>query len=150
MILETKNKTINIVLRTRKIVDITNKLQGKNFEELYFKAMNENNLEALSKILFIFAEDEAGLSSFKSNYEAMDFIDDYKEENKKSYQDIFNELANTINDEGFFKVKMTKKELQEKISNPLSSLNMEEVIKNSAEKAISKVTEEQVFQGYKG
>lgn len=148
MILETKNKKINLVFTTRKIVNISNILKGKDFEDLYFKAMNENDLDALSKIIFTFAEDEAGIKSFKSSEEVYDFIDDYKQENKKTYQDIFNEIAGIINDEGFFKTKMNKKQLQEKISNPLSGINMSEVIKTSAEKAISKVAEKEVFKGY--
>ena len=150
MILETKNKKINLVFTTRKIVNISNILKGKDFEDLYFKAMNENDLDALSKIIFTFAEDEAGVKSFKSSEEVYDFIDDYKQENQKTYKDIFNEMAEIINDEGFFKTTMNKKELQEKMSNPLSGINMSEVIKTSAEKAISKVAEEEVFKGYMG
>ena len=150
MILETKNKKVNLVFTTRKIVNISNILKGKDFEDLYFKAMNENDLDSLSKIIFTFAEDEAGIKSFKSSEDVYDFIDDYKQENKKTYEDIFNEIAGIINDEGFFKTKMNKKQLQEKISNPLSGINMSEVIKTSAEKAISKVAEEEVFKGYMG
>ena len=150
MIIETKNKKINLVFTTRKIVNISNILKGKNFEDLYFKAMNENDLDALSKIIFVFAEDDAGLKSFKTSEDVYDFIDDYKQEQNKTYQDIFNEMAGIINQEGFFKTKMNKKQLQEKTSNPLSGINMNEVIKNSAEKAISKVAEEEVFKGYMG
>lgn len=150
MILETKNKKINLVFTTRKIVNISNILKEKNFEDLYFKAMNENDLDALSKIIFVFAEDEAGLKSFKTSEDIYDFIDDYKQEQNKTYQDIFNEMAGIINEEGFFKTKMNKKQLQEKTSNPLSGINMNEVIKSSAEKAISKVAEEEVFKGYMG
>ena len=77
-----------------------------------------------------------------------DFIDDYMEENKKTYKDIFEEIATDINKEGFFNSKMTKEQLKDKMSSPLSSMNMNEVIKNSAEKAIAKVAEQE-FQGYK-
>ena len=148
MILKTKNKEINLVLRTRKIADIAKKLEGKNFEDVYFKAMNEFDLEALSKIIFILSENEDKTNAFKNSTDVYDFLDDYMEENKKTYKDIFEEIAEDINEEGFFNSKMTKKELKDKMSNPLSSMNMNEVIKNSAEKAISKVAEEQ-FQGYR-
>ena len=73
-----------------------------------------------------------------------------KQENGKTYQDIFSEMAGIINEEGFFKTKMSKKQLQEKISNPLLGIDMSEVIKSSAEKAISKVAQEEVFKGYMG
>ena len=143
-----KNKEINLVLRTRKIADIAKRLEGKNFEDVYFKAMNEFDLEALSKIIYILAENEDKTSSFKSSTDVYDFIDDYMEENKKTYKDIFEEIATDINKEGFFNSKMTKEQLKDKMSSPLSSMNMNEVIKNSAEKAIAKVAEQE-FQGYR-
>lgn len=148
MILETKNKKINLVLRTRKIADIAKKLEGKNFEDVYLKAMSEFDLDALSKIIFILAENEDKTSSFKSQTDVYDFIDDYMEENKKTYKDIFTEIAEDINKEGFFNSKMTKEQLKDKMLSPLSSMNMNEVIKNSAEKAIAKVAEQE-FQGYR-
>lgn len=148
MILETKKQKINLVLRTRKIADIAKKLEGKNFEDVYFKAMNEFDLEALSKIIYILAENEDKTSSFKSSTDVYDFIDDYMEENKKTYKDIFTEIAEDINKEGFFNSKMTKEQLKDKMLSPLSSMNMNEVIKNSAEKAIAKVAEQE-FQGYR-
>lgn len=148
--LKTKNKTIRLVYRTKKIVDITRLLQGKNFDDLYFNAVNDANLDALSKIIYIFAEDEMGLNSFKSSDEVYDFLDDYKEENQKTYGDIFIEIAGSINDEGFFKSKMKEKELRDKMSNPLSGINMQDITKSAAEKAISKMAEEEMFKGYKG
>ncbi len=148
MILETNNKKINLVLRTRKIADIAKKLEGKNFEDVYFKAMNEFDLDALSKIIYILAENEDKTNAFKNSTEVYDFIDDYMAENNKTYKDIFQEIAEDINEEGFFNSKMTKKELKDKMSNPLSSMNMNDVIKSSAEKAITRVAEEQ-FQGYR-
>lgn len=148
MILETKNKKVNLVLRTRKIADIAKKLEGKNFEDVYFKAMNEFDLEALSKIIFILAENEDKTNAFKNSTDVYDFIDDYMAENKKTYKEIFEEIAEDINKEGFFNSKMTKEQLKDKMSSPLSSMNMNDVIKNSAEKAIAKVAEQE-FQGYR-
>ena len=53
MILETNNKTVDIVLKTRKIVRIADLLKTKNFEEAYFKAVQENNIGALATIIII-------------------------------------------------------------------------------------------------
>ena len=147
MELKTKNKTIVLVFTTRKIVNISNILKGKNFEDLYFSAMNEGDLNALSKIIFTFAEDKNGVKAFNSSEDVYEFIDDYKAENNKSYEEIFEDLAKVINEEGFFNKKMTQKELKAKMSNPLSSVNMNDVIKSSAEKAIAKVAEEQFSKG---
>lgn len=148
MILETKNKTINLVLKTRKIVRIANLLGSKNFEDIYFKAIQNNDIDALAKIICILAEDNEGKSSFNNSEEVYDFLDDYKSEKKKTYDDIFKELTEVINEEGFFTKKRTKKELEEMISNPLSGTNMNELVQKSAERAISKIAEEQ-FQGFK-
>ena len=148
MILETKNKTINLVLRTKKIVDIANLLGNKNFEDAYFKAIQNNDLNALSKILYTLAEDEEGNKPFNSSVDVYDFLDKYRKETAKTYNDIFKELTEVINEEGFFMKKMGKKELQEMILNPLSGTNMNELVQKSAEKAISKIAEEQ-FQGFK-
>ena len=147
MELKTKNKTIVLVFTTRKIVNISNILKGKNFEDLYFSAMNEGDLNALSKIIFTFVEDKNGVKAFNSSEDVYEFIDDYKAENNKSYEEIFEDLAEVINKEGFFNKKMTKKDLKAKMSNPLSSVNMNDVIKSSAEKAIAKVAEEQFSKG---
>lgn len=147
MELKTKNKTIVLVFTTRKIVNISNLLKGKNFEDLYFSAMNQGDLDALSKIIFTFAEDKNGIKAFNSSENVYEFIDDYKAENNKTYEEIFEDLAKAINEEGFFNKKMTQKDLKAKMSNPLSSMNMNEVIKSSAEKAIAKVAEEQFSKG---
>lgn len=147
MKLETKNKTVNLVLKTKKIVDIANSLGNKNFEDAYFKAVQGNDLDALSKIIYTLAETEDGKHAFGTSYEVYDFIDEYKTENNKTYSDIYKELSEAINDEGFFMKKMTKKELTEMISDPLSRIDMNEIVEKSASKAIEKVAEAQ-FTGF--
>lgn len=145
MILETKNKKIKLVLKTRKIVEIANTLKNKNFEDAYFKAVKENDLNALSKMIYTLAENEDGKHAFSSSDEVYDFLDDYKTENVKTYSDIYKELTEVINEQGFFMKKMNKKELTEMISNPLSVMNINELVQKSAEKAISKMAESQIF-----
>ena len=87
MELKTNYKTINLVFTTKKIVNISKILGNRNFEELFFRVMNENDVEALAQIIFVFAEDETGLKSFKNIDEVYDFIDDLISEGKKSYGD---------------------------------------------------------------
>lgn len=148
MILGTKNKTIKLVLKTRKIVDISNVLKNKNFEEAFTKAYAICDLEALTKMLYILAEDENGKNVFISSEEVYDFLDEYKKESKTTFVEIYKRIAEELNNEGFFKTKKTKKELEEMTSNPLSTINMNELMQKSTEKAMSKIAEEQ-FQGYK-
>ena len=148
MKLETKKKSIKLVLKTRKIVDISNFLKSKNFEEVFTKAYAECDLDALTKMLYILAEDENGKNVFTSSDEVYDFLDDYRKESKSTFVEIYKKIAEELNNEGFFKTKKTKKELEEMISNPLSTINMNELMQKSTEKAMSKIAEEQ-FQGYK-
>lgn len=144
MILEIKNKKIELTYKTRKIVQLTKELKGKNFEELYFNSISENNIEALAEIILVFAEDKnTGLNVFKNIEEVYDFIDDYMLENKKTYQEIFKEIAEDINNQGFFNSKMTEEELINKINSHIS-IDMNQIIKDSAEKAITQIAQNEM------
>ena len=151
MIIETKNKTINLVLKTRKIVDIANLLKNKNFEEAFTKAYAICDREALSKIIFKLAENEDGKSVFVSSDEVYDFMDECRIEGITA-NDLYGKIAEALNEEGFFKKKMSKKDLESLTSNPLSTINMNEIVQKSTENAMSKIAEkqfqEQEFQGY--
>lgn len=148
MIIETKNKIINLVIKTRKIVEIANLLKNKNFEEAFTKAYAICDIEALAKIILKLVETEDEKSAFNSIDEVYDFIDDCRKEGIV-VNDLYLKIAEALNEEGFFKKKMTKKELKELISNPLSTMNMNELVQKSAENAMSKIAEEQ-FQGFRG
>ena len=151
MKIETIYITINLVLKTRKIVDIANLLKNKNFEEAFVKAYSILDGEALTKIIFKLAENENGESAFNLSDEVYDFIDDCRAEGI-SISELYAKIAEALNEEGFFKKKMSKKELKEMTSNPLSTMNMNELVQKSAESAMSKIAEkqfqEQGFQGY--
>ncbi len=142
MIIETKNKNIKLVLKTRKIVEIANLLKNKNFEEVFTKAYSILDGEALSKIIFKLAEDEEGKNAFTSSNEVYDFIDDCRAEGI-TINDLYEKIAEALNDEGFFKKKMNKKELKEMISNPLLTMNMNELIRKSAETAIGEIAKQE-------
>lgn len=144
MIIETKNKTINLVLKTRKIVDISNILKNKNFEEAFTKAYSICDLEALSKIIMKLAETDDGKSAFTSSDEVYDFIDDCRKENITA-NDIYAKISEALNDEGFFKKKMTKKDLKEMTSNPLLTMNMDKLLEKSVENAVNKIVEQEAM-----
>ena len=57
-------------------------------------------------------------------------------------------IAESINEMGFFSKKMTAEELDNKMKNHMS-IDMNEIVRSSAEKAITKVAEQE-FRGYKG
>ena len=144
MIIETKNKTINLVLKTRKIVDIANLLNNKNFEEAFTKAYSILDPEALSKIIFKLAENENGESSFTESSDVYDFIDDCRTEGI-IISDLYSKIAEALNDEGFFKKKMSKKELKEMTSNPLLTMNTDRLLEKAVENAANKVVEKEIM-----
>lgn len=82
MLLETKNKQINLILKTKNIIKICKALGNKNFEDAYFNAVNDNDIESLVKILIIISEDNNGNNAFNTSDEVSDFIDDYIKEKK--------------------------------------------------------------------
>lgn len=144
MELNTKNKNINLVLKTRKIVDIKNTLKEKTFEEGFFKAQKENDLDALTKIIFVLAEDENGKRPFSSSDSVYDYLDEYRKENSNILiSEIYKEIAKVINEEGFFNMKMTEEQLDERINGIMSSINMETIVKNIAEKTVAEVAKEE-------
>jgi hypothetical protein len=145
MIIETKGKKVNLVYRTRKIVKINNILNGKNFEELYFNALNKKDIDALSQVIFVFAEDvDTGLKAFDTVDQVYDFIDDYMAEKAKTYEIIYKEIAEDINKEGFFNKKMTEEELMSRVDSPIG-LNVDEIVQKSAEKAIANIIEPELM-----
>lgn len=148
MIIETKNKKINLVLKTRKIVEIANLLKNKNFEEAFVKAYSIIDAETLGILIYKLAETEDGFALFKDIDEVYDFMDECRIEGL-NYNELYKRIAEALNEEGFFKKKMSKKDLESLTSNPLSTINMNEIVQKSTENAMSKIAEQQ-FQGYKG
>ena len=50
-------------------------MKNKNFEDAYFKALQDNDLNALSKIIYTLAEDNEGKHSFNSSEEVYEFLE---------------------------------------------------------------------------
>lgn len=139
MILNTTEKKIELRFTTRKIIALTKELKNKNLSELYFKALAEEDIEKLVKVIQNFAEDENGNVAFKKFDEACEFIDKYMKEQNKTYTDLYNELGNAINEEGFFQKKYSEKELQDQKKNLLYNLDMNELIQSTVLEEMQKI-----------
>lgn len=148
MLMKTEKKEVYIVLRTRKIAKLTEKLKGNNLNEIFFKGQRDCNPTTLGIFIESFAETEDGKSAFGSVLDVYDFIDDYRRENEKSYEDIYKELAVEINDMGFFKKKMTMEELEKTLMDPIGDININQIVNQVTEKEIGKAVEKE-FRGYK-
>lgn len=156
-VLETNNKRVTLELKTRKIVDIITLAGAKNFEDYFFKTLYNKDLKALSEIIYSLVKVSEGEDRpFTSSTAVYDFIDEYKYEKNKCYEDIFNEIAEFINNEGFFNTKMSPEELETKKNNLMTSMDMEKVMDTvlkdvSKEVAMDEIQDrksQDTFKGY--
>lgn len=147
--LKKDNKEFKLVPRTRKVIDLTERLKAKNLNDLMFEGLNNVDVKMLAEIIKAFAEYEDKTSVFSSLTVTYDFIDDWKNDNQKSYSDLYKLVIEVTNEMGFFKNKMTKEELDKMIENPVPTLNIKELAINSAQKIMDSIAEEE-FKGYKG
>lgn len=144
MILKAGNKTVELKYKTRSIVNLTNTLKGTSFEELFFKASSENNVEALSQIILEFAKDpDNGSRSFNNVDDVYNFLDDYMEDTGCTYQDIFANIAKSVNEAGFFNKKMSEEDLINKLETHFS-IDMNELVTKTAEKAMLELATEEM------
>jgi hypothetical protein len=144
-----KEKEFKLVPRTRKVVDLTERLKTKNLNDLIFNGLNNGDLKVLAELLKAFAENEDGSSVFSSLNTAYDFIDEWMRENKQDYKELYKVVIGVTNEMGFFKEKMTEEELNSRIKNPIPIINIQELMNNSAQKFMDQMAEEE-FKGYKG
>jgi DNA-binding ferritin-like protein (Dps family) len=149
MDLKIKSKTIKLIVKTRKIIAIARELEDNKFEEGFFTAVRDCNIELLPIIIKILAETEDSKEPFETIDEVYDFLDDYMKESKKTYADIYMDVAKEINEKGFFSLKMTQEQLESKVNDVLLSVNYEGVMKDAIEKMATQIAEEE-FKGYKG
>ena len=159
VILKTKDKEYKLVPRTRKVVELTENNKTKNLNELIFNGLYDGNVKVLAELIKAFAEKEENKAAFTSVNTVYDFIDEWKEENGKDYKDLYKEVIEVVNDMGFFKEKMNEKELAEAMDTNGINLNMDSLIKNSAQKMMDgmmgvalnqKMKEDpETFKGYK-
>lgn len=149
MELKTNNKTIILNPTTKKIIKLTKEYKEKNLHNLFFKMVNENDIEVLVNIINALAELEDGTKAFQNTDEVCDFIDEYNKENNRAYEDIFKEMAEFINEMGFFNKKMSKKELEEQMKNPLATINMTDMMNDAIKSTVGETIKEE-FKGYLG
>ena len=147
IILKIEDKEFKLIPKTRKVVELTKKLKTKNLNDLMFRAYNEMDLEILAEIIKTFAEYEDGKSVFNNTNQVYDFIDTWKVENEKDYSELFKEIIKVVNDMGFLKSKMTEKEIEAELENPLQAVNFQEIVTNSVQKVSDSVVEHE-FKGY--
>ena len=147
MELKVKSKAIKLIVKTRKIIAIAREFKDNKFEDGFFTAIRECNIELLTKIILILAETENDKNPFETLDEVCDFLDDYIEGTGKTYTDVYMDIAKEINEKGFFSVKMTEEQLQARVNDVMSSMNYEDIIKKSIEKMATEVVTEE-FKGY--
>ena len=137
MKMKTKNKEVNILPKIKNIVALTNELNGKNLNEVYFKGSSQNDIGTLCLIIKEFATNDDGGRTFSEIDEVYEFLDDYIMETKKTIANIYEEIASEINELGFFNTKMKQEELQVSLVSNLN-INMDTIV----EEIVKKVSDE--------
>ena len=148
IIFNIEDKEFKLVPRTRKVIELTERLKAKNLNNLMFESLNDVNVKVLAEVIKAFAEYDDEKPVFNKLDSVYDFIDKWKAENEKDYSDLFKEVIKVVNDMGFFKKKMTEKELQEMMDSPLTSINIEDIANNSVQKIMDEMAREE-FKGFK-
>lgn len=149
VVLKNKDKEFKLIPRTKKVVELTEKLKGKNLSELIFKGINDGDIKILVELIRAFAEDEEGKQVFYATDNVYSFIDDWVAENGKAYTELFKEVMKVANEMGFMKAKMTEKELEQEMNNPMSGVDIHEIIRNSTQKIVDNMAQEE-FVGHQG
>lgn len=151
MILKTEKKEVEIKLKIKDIIKLTKEYKSKNLHTIFFKSLIDGDLNFLTSLIqtFGYVEDEKAL---KTETEACDFIDSYITETQKSIEEIYSELAEVINESGFFIKKMSKEEMKVQMSGVLD-IDTDKLMKDMIEKTLAEQMKpmiEQEFKGYKG
>lgn len=150
MILKTEKKEVEIKLKIKDIIKLTKEYKSKNLHTIFFKSLIDGDLGFLTSLVqtFGYVGDDKAL---KTETEACDFIDNYISETKKSIDEIYSELAEEINESGFFIKKMSKEEMKIQMSGVLD-IDTEKLMKEMIEKTFTeqmKPVIEEEFKGYK-
>lgn len=153
MILKVKDKEYVFNATMKSIVAINKKSNVKNLRDTFFKALNDVDFEFLANILLSFADDPTKKmlgGDINKVYDLMEnWVNESTEEDKRDYSTIYTMVADEINDKSFFGKKMSKKEMESLVDNPLAGFDINQIISNTAEKVIGETVKEE-FQGYKG
>lgn len=149
VVLKNKDKEFKLIPRTKKVVELTEKLKGKNLSELIFKGINTGDIKTLVELIKAFAETEDGKQMFFAIDNVYEFIDNWVAENGKSYTELYREVIKVVNEMGFMKTKMTEEELEEMMNDPMTGVDINEIILNSTQKIVDNMAQEE-FKGYQG
>lgn len=154
MILRIKNdkeevKEYSFTATMKKIVALNKKFKVQNIRDAFFKAFNDINFEFLAEVLLTFADDDTKKELNGDSNKVYDLMENYVSQSETDYESLFKLVAEEINDKSFFGKKMTKKELEEQLENPLAGFDINEIMNRTTEKVIGDVVAEE-FKGYRG
>lgn len=141
-------KEYSFTATMKKIVAMNKKFKVKNFRDTFFKAFNDVDFEFLAEVLMTLADDDTKKELNGDTNKIYDVLEMYVTQNNTDYESIYKLVVEEINDKSFFGKKMTEEELKVQMNNPLANFDINEVMKNTAEKLMGEVVEEE-FKGYK-
>lgn len=145
-----EEKKVVIKATMKKVVDITKRLKGRTFKDLFFVKMNEVDFEFLATLIQAFyVKDESNFDFNNDMNKVYDFIEEYIETTGIDYVKLYQKLAEEINVKSFFGKKMSDEELKQETDNPLNGIDINKLVTESAQTMLKEVATEE-FKGYKG
>ncbi len=143
-------KKLSINVSMRKIVDITKRNKGSNFKDLFFKKMNEVDFEFLATLIQSFYVKEESSYDFGGDINKVyDFMEEYVSIEENDFEKLYKELAEAINVKSFFGKKMSHEEIMAEVENPLSGIDIDQMVRDSAQSVMKEAVVEE-FKGYRG
>ncbi|HCA28909.1 MAG TPA: hypothetical protein DEP23_04725 [Ruminococcaceae bacterium] len=133
MIITANGKEIELRFKTRLMERFEERFGIKDYMKFWKEAANGPSLKVLEIALVTFSD-----GAIKDVSAAADFIDEYTAQDGKTVYTLYGEIIQGINDNGFFKGKLTADELKAEMESPI--LDMTEIVN----KALSDVSKEYV------
>ena len=131
MLIVTKEKEIELKLKTRLMLLLEERLHIEDTQLFWQKAAQAGNIRILTTAVLILSD-----GALKKLEDAADLLDAYLEENSEvSVQNLYIDLLTEINERGFFGRKMTKERLKAWLEEP--ALELGEIVN----RAVVKVAE---------
>lgn len=127
MKIKTEKKEIDLIIKTKGIIEITDNHPNENIHNLFFEKAKACDVKFLSELLKEFSYNN-NEKAFKDIDEVYTFIDDYANTNE-----LYEKIGESISEAGFFQKKLSLKEIKEEMQ---YTTNLDNLISEQIEKIV--------------
>jgi hypothetical protein len=131
MIIKANEKELEIIPKTRNLSLLAQRLGCKNLQKHLMTAAVNTDIYTLAVCLVCLS----GKEPMKDLSEIYDFIDEYVAQEGNALGVLYEDVIAAINDGGFFNQKKNRKELIKEMHDPISMLDMGEIMERAMDSA---------------